>query len=176
METNSSANPPSAEGCGQPVAPQKEHAWLKTLVGQWTTQAECMGPDGQTMKDQPRGTEVVKMLGDLWVIGEGEGSMPGGGRFSMRVTLGFDPLRNRFVGTWIGSMMTSLWVYEGELDASEKILTLNAEGPSFTDPAKTAKYQDIIELKNDRERTLTSRCLGDDGAWVQFMTVTYRRS
>lgn len=175
METTSPANTPATDGC-QPASAQKEHAWLKKLVGKWTTESECMGPDGQPMKDSPRGTEVVKTLGDLWVIGEGEGPMPDGSPFYMRVTLGFDPQRNRYVGTWVGSMMASLWVYEGELDAAQKVLTLNAEGPSFTDPNKTAKYQDIIELKSANERTLTSRCQGDDGKWTQFMKVTYRRS
>jgi Protein of unknown function (DUF1579) len=31
--------------------------------------------------------------------------------------------KKRFVGTWIGSMMTYMWVYDGELDRSERVLT-----------------------------------------------------
>ena len=37
-------------------------------------------------------------------------------------------------------MMTNLWVYEGELDAAGKVLTLDADGPSVADQTKTAKY------------------------------------
>ena len=50
----------------------------------------------------------------------------------------YDPQKQRFVGTWIGSMMTYLWVYEGTLDATEKVLTLNAEGPSMGTEGKLA--------------------------------------
>lgn len=122
-----------------------------------------------------RGSEVVKSLGDLWIIGEGTSEMPDGGRFDMRLTLGFDPKQGRFVGTWIGSTMTFLWVYDGELDAAEKKLTLNSKGPSFANPGALANYQDIIEIIGPNERTLTSRLQGEDGKWTEFMKVTYRR-
>ncbi|HEX2101658.1 MAG TPA: DUF1579 domain-containing protein, partial [Candidatus Synoicihabitans sp.] len=135
--------------------PQKEHAWLQKLLGKWTFETECLGEPGQPTQ-KFRGTDNVKAVGELWVIGEGEGDSPGGGTAKMMLTLGFDPKRNRFVGTWLGSMMTHLWLYEGELDAAERVLTLNSEGPSFGDPNKLAKYQDIIEIISDDHRTLTS--------------------
>jgi len=40
------------------------------------------------------------------------------------MTLGYDPQKKRYLGTWIGSMMSHLWVYEVELDASGSVLTL----------------------------------------------------
>lgn len=177
METNTSPAPVTpADQCAQMFAqPQKEHAWLQKLVGNWTSESECMPEPGQpAMKS--RGTETVKSVGELWIVGEGQAEMPGGGTGKMMLTLGFDPQRNRFVGTWLGSMMTHLWVYEGELDSSGRVLTLNTEGPSFTDPKKRAKYQDVIEIKSDDHRTLSSRYLGDDGKWTHFMTAHYRRT
>jgi hypothetical protein len=154
--------------------PQKEHQWLQKLVGEWTMEGECeMGPGQPSMKS--KATEVVRSLGGLWTVAEGQGDMPDGGTCNTIMTLGYDPRTNRYVGTWIGSPMTHLWIYDGELDATEKVLTLNADGPSFTDPTKTAKYKDVIEFKNDDHRILTSHLLGDDGKWTQFMTAHYRR-
>ncbi|MGH8470072.1 MAG: DUF1579 domain-containing protein [Gammaproteobacteria bacterium] len=92
------------------------------------------------------------------------------------MTLGYDPQKKYYVGTFVASMMTYLWVYDGgTLDGEEKILTLNAEGPSCTGDGKLVKYQDRIEIKSDERRVMTSHTLGDDGAWHQFMTASYRR-
>jgi hypothetical protein len=158
--------------------PREEHRWLQKLVGEWTTEADTeMGPGQPAAKS--KGTERVRVLGDLWVLCEGRGEMPGGGPASMLLTLGYDPQKERFVGTWIGSMMTHLWVYDGELDASGRVLTLSTEGPKLapdaTPTGAKARYRDVIEIKNDSERTLTSHMLGDDGKWQKFMTATYRR-
>lgn len=174
--TNTTTVSPETDQCAQMFAsPQKEHEWLQKLVGDWTFESECMGEPGKPT-EKHRGTESVKSLGGLWIVGEGQGEMPGGGTARMMITLGFDPQRNRFVGTWVGSMMTHLWVYEGELDASGRVLTLNAEGPSFTDPGKLTRYQDIIEVPSADHRVLSSRSLGEDGKWTHFMTAHYRRA
>jgi hypothetical protein len=154
--------------------PQKEHHWLQKLIGEWTSEAECeAGPDQPSSKT--KGSEKVRSLGGMWVLCEGEGEMPGGGAATMLMTLGYDPQRKRYVGTWIGSMMTHLWVYDGWLDAAGKVLTLESEGPSFAGDGTMAKYRDIIEFISDDHRTLSSHVLGDDGNWRGFMTAHYRR-
>jgi len=154
--------------------PQKEHQWLQQLVGEWTSEAECsMGPGQPSTKSY--GTERVRMVGGLWMVGEGQGEMPGGGTATMIMTLGYDPQKKRYLGTWIGSMMTHMWHYDGEMDASGRILTLSAEGPSMAGDGTMAKYQDIIEIKSKDHRTLSSRVLGPDGTWNHFMTAHYRR-
>lgn len=155
--------------------PQKEHQWLQKFVGEWTYESECsMGPDQP--KGKFKGSEKARSLGGMWVLCEGQGEMPGGGMATMLMTLGYDTQKKQYTGTWIGSMMTNLWIYEGVLDASEKILTLSAEGPSFAAEGKTAKYQDVIEFKSDDHRVLTSRSLDDQGKWHEFMTAHYRRT
>src|SRR5690606_5347992 len=91
------------------------------------------------------------------------------------MTLGYDPTKQRFVGNFIGSSMAYHWVYEGQLDAAKKVLTLDTLGPSFEDQAKLVKYQDIIEIISPTERTLTARYEGADGQWQQLMVVRYQR-
>jgi hypothetical protein len=155
--------------------PQKEHNWLQKLVGEWTYENEAsMAPDQP--KETFRGTEIVRSIGGLWTVGEGSVNMPGGGTAKTIMTLGYDPLKGRFVGTFIGSMMTFLWVYDGALDAAGKVLTLDAEGPNFAPGAQgMAKYKDAITFLSDDHRTLTSRMLGPDGEWHEFMEAHYRR-
>jgi hypothetical protein len=157
------------------IEPQKEHQWLQKLVGEWTSEAEAAMEPGKP-SEKFKGTESVRSVGGLWIVAEGRGEMPGGGTATLMMTLGYDPQKQRYVGTWIGSMMTHLWVYDGTLDAAGRVLTLDAEGPSMVTEGKMAKYQDVIELKSDDHRVLTSRILGDDGAWRDFMTANYRRT
>lgn len=154
------------------VQPQKEHHWLQKLVGDWTFENECiMGPDQPPSKFT--GKETVRSLGGIWVLCEGEGESPGGGSAKSIMTLGYDPDKKRFVGTFIASMMTYLWLYDGSLEGN--VLTLDAEGPSFVGDGKIVKYQDIIEFVSDDHRTLRSQVLGADGKWNHFMTAHYRR-
>jgi hypothetical protein len=154
--------------------PKKEHEWLKQLVGEWTYEHEAsMGPGEPPVKCV--GTESVRAVGDLWVVCEGRGEMPNGGVATTIMTLGYDAAKQRYAGTFIGSMMTHLWVYDGQLEAGGSVLTLDTEGPTFTGDGKTAKYRDSIEVQGAGHRTLTSRVLGDDGRWTAFMTARYRR-
>ena len=86
-------------------APRKEHQWLARFVGEWESTVEVTPvPDQPPMKST--GTESVRSLGGLWTLGEGRGEMPGGGVGTTLMTLGYDPARGRFVGTFVGSMMT----------------------------------------------------------------------
>jgi hypothetical protein len=158
----------------QVPTPQKEHQWLHRLVGEWTVEGECiMGPDQPPMKNT--GRETVRSLGGLWTIGEGTNDVPGDGACDSVMTLGFDPQSGRFVGTFIASMMTHLWTYSGTLDPTGKVLTLDAEGPSFSGNGAMAKYQDIIEFVSDDHRILSSQMLLPDSRWHPFMKANYRR-
>ena len=156
------------------VEPVKQHRWLTRLAGEWVYEGESsMGPGKPN--ETFSGTESVRTLGEIWTLFEGRGQMPGGGEARMLMTLGYDAERGRFTGTWIGSMMTYLWRYDGALDAAERVLTLESEGPSWGSDGKLAKYRDVIEVQSDTERTLTSFAPGEDGQWKQFMRATYRR-
>ena len=152
--------------------PQKEHQWLQKLVGEWTYEGEATEPGKPPEKF--KGTERVRSLGELWILAWGQGEMPGGGSATTLMTLGYDPQEKRYVGTWVGSMMTHLWVYDGTLAGN--VLTLETEGPDMAGEGKMAKYRDVIEVKSDDHRVMTSHALGDDGEWRQFMKATYRRT
>jgi hypothetical protein len=132
-----------------------------------------MGPE--KISNKWKGIEKVRSLGGLWIQAESEmggTECPG----ITQMTLGFDPKKGRFVGTFVGSMMTHLWVYDnGRLDEAERVLTLEAEGPAMDDPEKIVTYRDLIGLVSNDERTLTSQTQDAEGNWKGFMTVRYRR-
>lgn len=154
--------------------PRNEHKWLQKLLGEWTVEGEVMmEPDSPP--DKFNGTEIVRTIGDLWIEAEGKSGMPGGDEGTTILTLGYDTWKKRFVGTWIGSMMAFLWVYDGELDPSGKVLNLDTEGPDMSSEGKTTRYREVIEFKSDDHRVWSSFILGKDGNWQRLMTADYRR-
>jgi hypothetical protein len=156
------------------VEPTREHVWLRKFVGDWTYEMEAaMEPGKPPVK--MTGNEHIRPLGEIWVQGQGESQMLDGSPATTMVTLGYDSFTKRFVGTWLGTMMAHLWIYDGELSADERTLTLNSEGPSMSDFSKRANYRDVHEFKNDNLRTLTAFMQGEDGQWTQFMQMDYHR-
>ena len=154
--------------------PQREHKWLEKLIGEWTIEGEASMEPGKP-PEKYEGTLNVRSLGGLWILAECEGDMPCVGPATTLMTLGYNPQKSRFVGTFMGSMMTHLWIYDGSLDAERRVLTLDTEGPSMTDETKMAKFQDIVEFKNDDHWVLRSQVLGDGGNWHEFMMADYKR-
>lgn len=158
------------------VEQHENHRWLMQLLGDWDFESEAsMGPGEPPCKAS--GRESVSALGGIWVIGEGEGEMPGVGTGRTRLTIGYDMQRERFVGSWVGSMMTNQWVYEGQLDSARRVLTLETEGPNCMDETQgqLGRYRDVIELLGPDERTLRSMQQGEDGQWQEIMLARYKR-
>ncbi len=156
------------------IEPHEEHRWLHKLLGDWSFTSKCAIEPGADPVGM-HGRETVRALGDLWIIAEGAGDTPDGGTMSYVMILGYDPQRKRFVGSWVGSPMSQMFVYEGVLDDAGEILTLETTGPDFSDPMKTARYRDVIEIRGD-DRALRSLLLDGDGNWQEFMHVPYRRA
>ncbi len=152
-----------------------QHAWLRRLVGVWRTEPVPQPGEDPAASAGCGGTETVRMLGDIWLLCEAQGQM-GGGPAHSQMALSYDPQQRCFVGTWIGSMMNHLWVYRGgTLDADERVLTLEAEGPDFEVPGKMAQYRDVIEIVGPDERLLHGHTRAPDGSWKRFMTMRYTR-
>lgn len=156
------------------VTIEKQHQWLQKFVGEWTYETQArMGPN-----EPPTtfgGTETVRAIGGIWIVAEGRCQMPGGEMGTTLLTLGYDAQKERFVGTWLGSMMNYLWVYDGSLDAAGNALTLDTQGPNCMGGGKIATFKEVVELRPDGQRRFTSSMRGDDGTWATLMTATYQR-
>jgi hypothetical protein len=152
----------------------KEHKWLQQRVGEWTYESEgIVNPSQPPVKSQ--GTESARALGGIWLVAESNGKAPDGAPMRGILTIGYDPEKRKFVATFISSGMTRLWTYEGSLDETEKILTLECDGPDPLKPGKTTKYKDMYEIKSRDHWVVTSSMLTADGKWFRFTTADYRR-
>lgn len=151
--------------------PPKEAAWLQKFVGEWETEAESIAVAGMPAM-KCKGTAKARSLGGFWVVSENEANVPG-----MKVAavfqVGYDAEKKKYVGTWVDSVTAHLWHYTGTVEGN--VLTLEAEGPSFTDPKKKTLFKDVYEFTGPDAAVLKSIAKGDDGKWVTFMTAKYTR-
>ena len=152
-----------------------EHRWLNRLVGDWTYEIDAPPVPGKPTT-RNGGTEHVRSLDGMWIVCEGQGATPDGGTATTLMTLGYDDARARCVGSFVGTMMTTLWVYDGTLDVASNTLTLFCDGPSFVTEGAVGKYMDITHLESDDHRMFTSHYQNGTGEWVPFMTTRYRRT
>lgn len=159
--------------CPMGTPPAYGHGWLHRFLGEWDYTGEFMGPDGQTHIGT--GTETVRSLGGYWIMGESRGEMPGGGgEAHCVITLGYDPLRERFIGSWVGSMMWHLSIYDGTLSEDGRELVLESEGPSFTGEG-TALYRDVMIWEDADHRRMETSVRGTDGGWTRLMVLRHAR-
>lgn len=151
--------------------PRAEHGFLQRMVGSWDVTSEMSA-------DIPW-IETVRSLHGLWIVAEGNGDMPKedgsrGDPATTMLTLGFDAGKGKYVGTWFGSMMDNLWVYEGEVEPGGQVLSLYTTGPSMSGEGM-ADYREQITFLSEDHRTFTSAARQPDGSWKQFMEAHYRR-
>ncbi len=148
--------------------PRAEHAFLNRLVGRWqVTAAE--------MSDGSDWIEEVRSLNGIWFVAEGRGNMPDGTPAVTVLTLGHNSATGRYTGSWIGTMMENMWVYDGDVSEDGSTLSLYTRGPSFDDPSVMQDYREQLILTGDDTRIFTSSAKQPDGGWHTFMRADYRR-
>lgn len=151
--------------------PQKEHEWLKQLVGDWDAVTEIKPPGQEPIK--VKGEEHSRMIGGFWYVAENKGDMLGT-PYTGIMTLGFDPRTKKYVGTWVDSMGDYLWQYSGLVEGNK--LTLEAQGPCPLKPPGTmVNFRETLEVKDKDHKVFTSSIQEDDGSWTQMLTINYTR-
>ncbi len=134
-----------------PIA-TRAHEWLAQSVGTWDVQGLYYFGPGQDPVDAS-GTEVVEMMGPFWQRGLLEIEL-----FDSKIEgvtyIGFDPLRQVFVSTWIDTANPYLYRYEGSYDEATRLLSLSGLN---TDPSsgKPAQYRSLAGYDLPHERSLS---------------------
>lgn len=160
---------PTLEGPAMPDPP----AFLEGLVGEWSIEHEVVpGPGQEPVRFG--GRESARLLGGRWLVAEGTREV-GGRTMTSILTVGYDSSRGYFVATYVDEMQGRLWMYEGSLDADERVLTLETEGPFMGDPNHLVPFRHVIERTEDGRWLTRTSILGPDGEWFEFGRSAYHR-
>ncbi len=154
---------------GTPGAP---HKLLAGMAGVWTTKSKgWMEPDKPPMESE--GTCEQKMLlGGRYLQQEYSGDMMGA-PFSGIGIIGYDNHTKRYVSTWIDSMSTGIYFFEGEASPDGKTITQES---CYDDPVKGPMTWRSITKIVDKD-TMMFEMYGIDktGRKDKMMEMTYTR-
>jgi len=141
--------------------PGKEQALLKQqFEGDWDA---TMRHEKDGKREESKGTETNKMAFDgYWLITDFKGDHHGK-PFVGHGAMGYDPMKKKYVMSWIDNMSPSGSWSEGEADAAGKTFTFTHEG-YCPDLGKTAKLRTVFEFPDSAHYTLTFYMPGKGGA------------
>lgn len=102
--------------------PGPEHSFLRRKVGTWDVSCEYFfDPSREPVRAE--GVDIVEAVGDYWIVARGSFELPGLTVVGQALT-GYDPVEQRFVGTWFDSATPFLYSFEGLFDTERDLLEM----------------------------------------------------
>jgi len=156
---------------GQMPQPGPEHQKLHAHAGTWDAVIESTGPDGKPSKSL--GVSEMKMaLGGFWLVDDFTAEFMGM-QFQGHGLTGYDPVKGKYVATWVDSMSPSLLVLEGSYDKDGKVLTMS--GPCTGMDGKPAQCRTVSTSVDANTMVFEMYMTGGDGTEALGMKITYTR-
>lgn len=152
--------------------PGKQHALLARMEGSWTTRTRSWSSPGAAPEESAGVCEQKMILGGRFLQQECAGEMMGGKFTGIGVT-GFDNHTRKFVSTWIDSMGTALWVFEGPASPDGKSFEQRC---SYDDPVKgQTEFRSVSTLVDDNRMSFEMYGTVRGGREEKMMEMTYTR-
>ncbi len=156
-----------------PVAPRDEHKRLQANVGVWEADISiwAQGPDAEPMKS--KGVEEVKMFGQLWNITDFEFEFMGAPTHG-HGTMGYDPSKKKYVGTWCESGSPYPATMEGDYDEKTKKFTFLMRGK---DMAGSEQDMKIVTWHTDEKHRTFEMYVKMPGSedFVRTLEISYTK-
>ncbi len=158
-----------AQDGGTPEMPKPgaEHANLKKAEGNWDAVVE-----GEGMEPSKGSSQMKMVLGGFWLSDHFTCDF-GGMKFEGHGITGYDPIKRKYVSTWIDNMTPSLMVTEGTFD--EKTRTLNMTGDGYDHMGNKVKVRTATIHKDANTVVFEMYHKGAEAAESKVMSVTYTR-
>lgn len=159
------------EGMPPLPKPGPEHEVLTRDVGTWDATVEMMEP-GKPPTISKAVETVSVMDGGLWTLTDFKTNlmnMP----FHGHGQNGFDPVKKKYVSSWVDSMSAGITLGEFTYDAKTRTMKGFIEGPDMT--GKMMKMNETVEWKDPDTKVFTMAFPAPDGKDVTNMRITYKR-
>ncbi|MCI0488551.1 MAG: DUF1579 domain-containing protein [Blastocatellia bacterium] len=107
--------------------PGESHRFLDRFAGKWETSTRVWwGGPAQPPSESKGSAETKWIMDGRFLLEEQNGQVMGQPHKSMGIT-GYDNYKKKYVTSFIGSMQTNMYISEGTLDQSGKVLTYHGK-------------------------------------------------
>ena len=154
------------------ATPGGPHKLLAGMAGSWLTRTKCwMEPNTPAMEST--GTCEQKMLLDgRFLQQEFTGEMMGSPFTGIGIT-GYDNHTKKYVSTWMDSMGTGIYFFEGTASADGKTITQES---SYDDPVRgPMKWRTVTRIVDDNSHLFEMYATDKGGKEEKMMEITYSR-
>ncbi len=152
--------------------PGEAHKLLSRMAGTWNTLTRSWTEPGKPPVESSGVCEQRMILGGRYLQQECSGDMMGTPFTGIGVT-GYDNHTRKFVSTWIDSMSTAVWYFDGPAEADGKSFTQKAR---YDDPVRgPMEWRSVCRLVDDNTMTFEMYGTVLGGSEEKMMEMKYTR-
>lgn len=154
------------------ATPGAAHALLVKMEGSWDVKSTCWMEPGSPLESS--GTSEQKMvLGGRFLQQEFVGDMMGS-HFSGIGYLGYDNHKRKYVSTWLDTMGTGIYYFEGTAGDNGRTITQICD---YDDPVQgPVKWRSVTKLVDDDTLEFEMFTTNSSGNEEKMAEMTYTRS
>jgi len=155
---------------GTPGAPHKQ---LASLAGHWTTRTRAWMEPGKPPVEGKGTCEQKMILDGHYLQQEYTGEMMGS-PFTGINLIGYDNHVKKYVSTWIDSMSTAIYYFQGKASADGKTITQEA---SYDDPVRgPMAWRSVTRIVNENTLEMEMFLTPKGGKEEKMMEMTVARA
>lgn len=153
------------------AAPGEPHRLLAGRAGSWKTTSRHWMEEGKPPREFSGSCERRMILGGRFLQEEFSGEMMGS-PFTGIGVIGYDNQSRKYVSTWMDSMSTAIFFFEGTGGRDGRTITLESR---FNDPAKGhGKWRLVKRILDEDTEVAEMRMIYEGGGEERFETIYTR--
>jgi hypothetical protein len=157
----------------QLAAPGAPHKQLASMAGRWHTHTKTWMEPGKAPVESEGKSELKMILSGRYLQQEFTGDMMGTPFIGIGFT-GYDNHGKKYVSTWIDSMSTGIFYFEGTADEGGRTITQYCR---FDDAVRgPLKWRSVTQIVDDNTHLFEMYLTDKSDKEIKMMEITYTRA
>ena len=154
------------------ATPGAPHKLLSNMAGSWRTRTKMWMEPGKPPMESEGSSKQTMLLGGRYLQQEFTGDMMGA-LFTGIGVQGYDNNTQKYVSTWMDSMSTAIFFFEGTADAEGRTITQYCR---YDDPIKgPVRWRSVTKIVNDDTHLFEMYVTDKSDKEEKMMEITYTR-